>query len=100
MREITGAEENRRTVPFIGTNFFTSKCDGVEPEPIGTIVLMAFRITGYDPDCDGSLMARIENIDKDGEDTGFETTCHGLYPDVDLVVTLDEWRNMFQDTAP
>lgn len=42
------------------------KRDPVEPEPVGTIVLKVFRVTGYDSDCDGSLMARMENIDSQG----------------------------------
>ena len=99
VREITVAEENRRMVPFVGTNMVTSKCDGIEPEPVGTIVLMAFRITGYDPDCDGSLMARVENIDRAGESTGWESNSHGLYHNVDIVITAEEWRAMFE-SAP
>jgi hypothetical protein len=69
--------------------------DPVEPEPVGTIVLMAFRVTGYDKDCDGSLMARLEHIDRDGRTSGWEPTHIGLYPCTDLVVTAEEWRGMF-----
>jgi hypothetical protein len=53
----------------------------VEPVPVGTVVLMAFRITGYDRDCDGSAMARLENIDALGEATGWEEAHVGLYPE-------------------
>jgi len=74
----------------------TIKRDPVEPEPVGTIVLMAFRVTGYDQDCDGSLMARLEHIDKDGEATGWEEDSVGLYPSNDLVVTAEEWRQLFE----
>jgi len=91
--------ENFRQVPWVdharGTAFIVKR-DPVMPEPVGTIVLMAFRITGYEPDCDGSLMAQFECIDTKGESTGWEPRQIGIYPDVDLVVTLDEWRSMFE----
>lgn len=89
VREITAEEENFRTVPFFkapGIDAHTSRRDPVEPESVGTIILMAFRVTGYDPDCDGSLMARLEAIDKDGEPGGWEPNCIGLYPHSELVV--------------
>ncbi len=86
VREITAEMENFRTVPFVGTNMFTSKRDPVEPEPVGTYVVMVFQVTGYDPDCDGSLMARLRAVQSDGESTGWEPNCLGLYPDTALVV--------------
>lgn len=70
--------------------FVVPKRDPVEPEPAGTIVLKAFRITGYDQDCDGSLMARMENIDKHGEITGWTPSRIGVGPDTDIVVTTEE----------
>jgi hypothetical protein len=94
VRNITAEEENYRVVEFM-PGMLTSKKDPVKPEPEGTIVLMAFRITGYDQDCDGSLMARMERIDKDGETTGWEPHSIGLYEDCDLVVTAEEWCGMF-----
>lgn len=98
VREITAEEENFRTVELIPGNpkFLTSKKDPIEPEPVGTILLMAFRICGYDPDCDGSLMARVEHIDKDGSATGWEENCIGLYSDTALVVTIEEWAALFK----
>lgn len=98
IREISAEEENFRTEPMFGhtDRFQVVRRDPIEPEPVGTIILMAFRITGYDPDCDGSLMARLEHIDKDGEPTGWEPTQLGLYSNTDLVVTADEWRAMFE----
>lgn len=97
VREITAEMEHRRTVELIPgePRFLTSKCDPVEPEPVGTIIVTAFRVTGYDPDCDGSLMARLEHIDKDGSATGWEQDSIPIYPDGDLVVTAEEWRSMF-----
>lgn len=90
MREITAEEENFRTVPFAeGPDFraVTTRRDSVEPEPVGTYIVMCFRVTGYDPDCDGSLMARLEHVDRHGKTTGWEPTHLGLYPDTDLVIS-------------
>lgn len=98
VREITAEEENFR-FQQIG-RFEVIKRDPVKPEPEGTIVLMAFRVTGYSPDCDGSLMAKLEHIGKDGEATGWEPDSIGLYPDCEVVCTLDEFRAMFDDTSP
>lgn len=105
VREITAEEERFRLEPIEGTRTGMIRRDParsgmirrdpVEPEPVGTIVLMAFRVTGYDKDCDGSLMARLEHIDRDGEASGWEPTHIGLYPFSDLVVTAEEWRGMF-----
>lgn len=66
----------------------------VDPEPIGTIVITAFVVTGYDKDCDGGLMARLQHIDFEGRPSGWEQDCIGLSPDAERVVTLDEWRNL------
>jgi hypothetical protein len=87
--EITAEQENRRTVPLAsgpGFSMFTSRCDPVEPVPVGTYVAMVFRVTGYDPDCDGHLMARLENVDADGKPTGWEESAIGMYPDSTWVV--------------
>jgi hypothetical protein len=83
--EITAEQENFRMVPFFdlpGTEgYVTIKRDPVEPVPVGTYVAMVFRVTGYDQDCDGSLMARLECVDADGEPTGWNPANLGLYPD-------------------
>lgn len=86
VREVTPEERNQRLVPFVGTNMFTTKVDPVEPEPVGTYIVMVFKLTGYDKDCDGSLMGRFEQVDRHGNRTGWEPTHLGLYPDSDLVV--------------
>jgi hypothetical protein len=49
-------------------------------------VAVVFRITGYDRDCDGSLMARLEAVDNHGFTTGWTQDCLGLYPDTALVI--------------
>lgn len=99
VRKITAAEENFRMEPVPDTDFSLIRRDPVEPEPVGTIILQAFRISGYGRDCDGSLMARLENIDKNGEPTGWETKCIGLYPDTSLVISKGELRNIFAKDA-
>lgn len=86
-------DENPRIELRFG--FEVLKCDPREPEPVGTIVLMAFRITGYRPDCDGSLMAFLEHVDKNGETTGWEEDAVGVTPNDSLVVTPDELRSLF-----
>lgn len=81
--------ENARVVPFAegaGFKAVTVKRDPIEPVPVGTIVAFAFRVTGYDPDCDGSLMARLERIDFDGEATGWEPTHLGLHADATVIL--------------
>jgi len=48
VKEITAEEENSRVVPLIPSSMFNVvKRDFIEPEPVGTIVIMASRITGY-----------------------------------------------------
>lgn len=64
--------------------------DSIEPEPVGTIIGMLFRIDGYDKDCDGSLMARLTCIGMDGHETGYTLNCMGLYPESEFVTTPEE----------
>lgn len=81
--------ENARVVPFvegIGFHAMTVRRDPVEPVPVGTHVVLVFRVTGYDPDCDGSLMARLARVDKNGEETGWEPAQLTLSPDSALIV--------------
>ena len=97
IREITAEEENFRIedagVTKQSSTFGLIRRDPVETEPIGTIILKPFRITGYDPDCDGSLMARLEGVSLDDlEPTGWDVTNVGLYPSSGFVVTEEELR--------
>lgn len=94
VRNIDEKEENFRIEKLHG--FEVIRYDPIEPEPIGTIILMAFRITGYDQDCDGSLMARLEHINKNGDVTGWDMTNIGLYPKAGLVVTRNELLELFK----
>lgn len=98
VRAITAEEENYRLVELVPGNprFVTSKRDSIEPEPVGTVILKAFRITGYDPDCDGSLMARLESIDCDGEASGWRPDHISLYPESALVVMPEELKKLFE----
>lgn len=70
--------------------FAVIKGDPIGPEPVGTIVMLPFRVTGYDSDCDRSLMARLEGIDADGNATGWNVSRVGIANGV--VVTLDELK--------
>ena len=95
IRNITAEEENFRTEPFAGTSLDIIRRDPIEPEPVGTIVLMAFRVTGYDPDVDGSLMARLDALMIDDlEISGWEVDSIGLYPTSGIVLGLDELKEL------
>ena len=102
VREITSEEEKFRleNVPGRPDRITFIRRDPVEPEPVGTIVLLAFRITGYDPDCDGSLMARLAQIDfEEMDETGWESDCHGLYPSTEIVISEDEMRDLYKNAT-
>lgn len=88
--------ENARMVNLGG--FEVLRRDPIEPEPVGTIVLIPFRVTRYRKDCDGSLIACLEEVDKNGEITGAELNDVGLSPHTSLVVTEDELRGLFDGT--
>lgn len=64
----------------------TSRRDPVEPVPVGSYVARVFRVIGYDPDCDGSLMARLEAVNAAGEPTGWTVDRVGLSPDLAWVL--------------
>lgn len=82
IHKVTAEEENFRLEPIgttpDGATAGLVRRDPVKPEPEGTIVLLPFRVTGYDRDCDRSLMVRLENIDFNGETTGWEVDSVGL----------------------
>lgn len=73
--------------------------DPIKPEPEGTLVIMAFRVTGYDPDCDGSLMARYEQIhfDNPNKTTGWAPRRLGLSPDTEIVVTKEDLEKLLEE---
>lgn len=99
--EITAEQENFRLEPLaIGPGFDARmvKRDPVEPVPVGTYVVKVFRVTGYDPDCDGSLMARLAAVDREGIESGWEPTHLGLYPDSCLIV--EHPSQLWGDHAP
>jgi len=93
VRTISDEEEGARIVDM--PPFITVKRNSVEPEPVGTIIIKAFRITGYDKDCDGSLMGRLENIDGSNEATGWEVNAIGVEDTDTMVATEDEWAGLF-----
>jgi hypothetical protein len=78
--------ENFRLEPVPSLRMTTIRRDPVEPVPVGTYVAMVFRVAGYDRDCDGSLLARVENVDAEGKTTGWEQNCLGLSPESTWVV--------------
>ena len=115
VREITAEMENFRIETLGGLNVI--KRDPVEPEPVGTIILMPMRVMGYDRDCDGSLMARLEMIGLDdcddapdpellacattGEFQRYGGFTHvGLYPTSGIVVTPEGVAALAASLAP
>jgi len=87
------------------------KRDPVEAEPIGTLILMPMMVVGFDQDCDGSLMSRLEvlNLDDISEGIGEPDpvyaapgggryagiiTNFGMYPSSGFIVTEQELREM------
>lgn len=86
VKEITAEEENFRTEQLPPNNFNVIRRDSIEPVPVGTYVVKIFKVTGYDKDCDGSLMARLENITKEGESTGWDADSLSLYPESSWIV--------------
>ena len=73
------------------------KRDPVEPEPVGTIILYPLRIVGYDQDCDGSLMARLDFVENSDNKNPLVTHV-GLYPNSALVVTEDELKSLLEQS--
>ena len=95
---ITAQEENFRLEAIPGTDARMIRRDYVEPEPRGTIVLLAFRITGYSADCDGSALVCLEQIDINGEETGWSENSIGLYETSALVLSgIEELKNLFNE---
>ena len=90
MRRVTDVSKIDNARIEARDGFAVLRRDPIEPEPVGTIVLLPFRVTGYDRDCDRSLMARLEGIDGDGIATGWNVNRVGIANGV--VVTLDELK--------
>jgi len=65
------------------------------PEPIGTIILLPFRVTDYAPDPEGYQRVCLENLDKEGHPTGWEIDGFSLRSDKALVVTTEELQMLF-----
>jgi hypothetical protein len=99
IREITSEEEKFR-LEKVGPGLVTTRRDPVKAVPEGTLLLVPFRVVGFDSDCDGSLMARLkfvglDQLEKlgeiDEEDVIYPTLKHwGLYPDTGFVTSKEE----------
>lgn len=96
IREVSAEEENFRLEKF-APRYAWVKRDPIKPEPEGTIVLLPFKITGYDQDCDGSLMARLSNVGLDLQETGWEEINMGLFGQ-GFVVTEKELKKLATQT--
>lgn len=87
-------EENYR-VQVIGPGMTETVREPVEPEPVGTLVLLPFRVAGYDTQRDGTCTARLEHINTDGSATGGEASDIALRPTSALVVAEEEISGLF-----
>lgn len=101
--KITAKQENFRTEPFgklpDGRQALIIRRDPVEPIPVGSYIAVVFQVTGYDRDCDGSLMARLQQVDKKGKTTGWEQNCIGLYPETEVWLdNFDELQKLAAQT--
>lgn len=83
-RRIEEKDDNFRVVNNGGIGVI--RRDFVPPVPVGSCIVKVFRVTGYSRDCDGSAMARLANVDFQGQETGWVADSLGLYPDSTLVV--------------
>ena len=109
-RDISSQEENFR-VDDVAPNIGFIRRDPVQAEPIGTLILRPMRVVGFDQDCDGSLMPRLEVLDLDEISAGLDepdpvfaapdggtygnilTNC-GMYPSSGFIITEQELREM------
>jgi hypothetical protein len=102
MRKIKATETNPRVEEVPGSGGVgILRQDYVEPEPVGTIVLLPFRIIGYKRDCDGEAMADLENLSYWAESPKLEPSgwwgrSPGLHQGSGFVVTEDELRHLFE----
>ncbi len=87
-------EENYR-VQVIGPGMTETVREPVEPEPIGSLILLPFRVVGYDTQRDSTCTARLEHINTDGSATGGEADGIVLRPTSALVVAEEEMLGLF-----
>ena len=91
-------EENYR-VQVIGPGMTETVREPVEPEPVGSLVLLPFRVVGYDTQRDGTCTARLEHVNTDGSATGAyfsEASGIALRPTSALVVAEEEMPGLFE----
>lgn len=88
-------EENYR-VQVIGPGMTETVREPVEPEPVGSLVLLPFRVVGYDTQDDGTCTARLEHINTDGSATGGQASGIALRPASALVLAEGEIDSLFE----
>lgn len=88
-------EENFRP-QVIGPGMVTTMRTPTEPEPVGSIVLVPFRITGYEIDGNGNCKARLEHVNADGETNDWQPEPRRLQSSDALVVEQGELQELFQ----
>ncbi len=88
-------EENFRP-QVIGPGMVTTMRTPVEPEPVGSIVLVSFRVTGYEVDDNGNCKAQLEQLNAKDDTNGWKPEARWLQSQDALVVEQDELQELFQ----
>ncbi len=98
VRDITPEEEEFR-LEEIAPNMSMVKRNPVELIPVGTIILIPFRIEKYGNDCDGSLLAHLANLNVYGDgtidDSGWEQSGISIDSNTCLVISQDGLVKLF-----
>ena len=90
------SQEEHYRVQVIGPGMTETVREPVEPEPAGTLVLLPFRVVGYDTQGDGPCTARLEHIHTAGRTTGGQANGIPLRPTSALVVAAAEISGLFE----
>jgi hypothetical protein len=71
--------------------------DFVPPVPEGTYIVMAFQVTGYGRDADGSALPELTHVGLDGKSTGWVESCVGLGDEIVILDHPTELRGLAQE---
>ena len=94
VRDVSQEEHSR--VPVMGPGMPETVREPVEPEPAGTLLLLPFRVVGYDTQGDGTCTARLEHINTAGSTTGGQANGIALRPPSARVVAAAEIAGLFE----
>ena len=81
---------------LLGQAMVTTMRTPVEPEPVGSIVLVPFRVTGYEVDDNGNCKAQLEQVNAKGDTNGWKPEARWLQSQDALVVEQDDLQELFR----